>query len=222
MNSAFTLVGSLIQFSSESSSTNYVLDIPPQTNREVYYSVTYLLPNWTEDGSDYEDVRFLSSNAMTSPLLEDNTPPNDVTTVEALFNPLENGTGYTTIAWDGLFSEENEVYKIYRHGEYFSSTNDPYAQLIATVAEAADTDGDGSFVFYYNVPYNTFGNFIYCVVVVDQYGAYNTDISSNSCDDVDEDSDETVATLVTSGLSGMNKLSAFARVIWKLVCHTLI
>ena len=173
-----------------STSTNYVLDIPPQTNREVFYSVTYLLPNWTEDGSDYEDIRFLSSNAMTSALLEDNTPPNDVTTVEALFNPLENGTGYTTIAWDGLFTEENEVYKIYRHGEYFSSTNDPYAQLIATVAEAADTDGDGAFVFYYNVPYNTFGNFIYCVVVVDQYGAYNSDISSNSCDDVDEDSDE--------------------------------
>ena len=62
-------------------------------------------------------------------------PPNDVDTVEAIFNPLEKRNWITTIAWDGLFSEENEVYKIYRHGEYFSSTNDPYAQLIATVAE---------------------------------------------------------------------------------------
>ena len=173
-----------------STSTQYVLDIPPQTNREVFYSVTYLLPNWTEEGNDYEDTRFLSSNAMSGALLEDNTPPDYVDTVAALFNPSENGTGYTAITWDGLLNEENEVYKIYRHGEYFSSTNDPYAQLIATVAEAADTDEDGSFEFYYNVPYNTYGNFIYCVVVVDQYGAYNTDIPSSSCDEVDEDSDE--------------------------------
>ena len=31
---------------------------------------------------------------------------------------------------------------------------------------------------------------MYCVVVVDQYGAYNSDISSSSCDLVEEDSDE--------------------------------
>ena len=173
-----------------STTTQYVLDVPPQTNREVFYSVTYLLPNWTDEGNDYEDTRFLSNNAMPNALLEDNTPPEDVDTVAAIFNPLENGTGYTSIVWDGLTSEENEVYKIYRHGEYFSSTNDPYAQLITTVSEAADTDNDGSFVFNYNVPYNTYGNYIYCVVVVDQYGAYNTDIASSSCAAVDEDSDE--------------------------------
>ena len=128
--------------------SEYVLDVPPLTNREVYYSVTYLLPNWTADGSDYEDTRFLSGNAMTNALLEDNTPPESVDTVEAVFTPNENGTGYTSIVWDGLLSEENEEYRIYRHGEYFNSTNDPYAQLIATVSEQADTDNDGSFVFH--------------------------------------------------------------------------
>ena len=173
-----------------STTSEYVLDVPPMTNREVYYSVTYLLPNWTADGSDYEDTRFLSGNAMSNALLEDNTPPEDVDTVEAIFTPNENGTGYTSIVWDGLMSEENEEYKIYRHGEYFNSTNDPYAQLIATVSEDADTDNDGSFVFHYNIPYNTYGDFVYCVVVVDQYGAYNSDISSSSCDLVEEDSDE--------------------------------
>jgi len=127
---------------------------------------------------------------MTNALLEDNTPPENVDTVEAVFTPNENGTGYTSIVWDGLLSEENEEYRIYRHGEYFNSTNDPYAQLIATVSEQADTDNDGSFVFHYNIPYNTYGDFVYCVVVVDQYGAYNSDISSSSCDIVDEDSDE--------------------------------
>ena len=62
--------------------------------------------------------------------------------------------------------------------------------MIATVAESLDEDSDGSFEFVYSVPYNTYGNFVYCVVVVDQFGAYNSDISSQSCADVDEDSDE--------------------------------
>ena len=95
-----------------STASEYVLDVPPLTNREVYYSVTYLLPNWTADGSDYEDTRFLSGNAMTNALLEDNTPPESVDTVEAVFTPNENGTGYTSIVWDGLLSEEIEEYRI--------------------------------------------------------------------------------------------------------------
>jgi len=173
-----------------STATQYVLDVPPSTNREVYYSVTYLLPNWADDGSDYEDTRFLSNNAMSNALLEDNTPPDDIGFVTAQFTPNENGTGYTTILWDGLFSEENEVYKIYRHGEMFNSTNDPYVQLIATISEDADEDEDGAFEFHYNIPYNTYGDFFYCVVVVDQYGAYNSDISQSSCDSVDEDADD--------------------------------
>jgi len=170
--------------------SSYVLDVPQETSREVFYSVTYLLPNWTDEGNDYQDLRFLSDNAMSEALLEDNMPPNPVDTVAAFFTPLEDGTGQTTIVWDGLFSEENEVYKIYRHGQYFNSTDDPYAQLIATVAESVDEDSDGSFEFIYSVPYNTYGNFVYCVVVVDQFGAYNSDISLQSCADVDEDSDE--------------------------------
>ena len=159
-------------------------------SREVFYSVTYLIPNWTAEGNDYEDIRFLSNNAMSQALLEDNMPPYAIDTVAAQFTPLENGTGLTSIVWDGLPSEENEVYKIYRHGEYFFSTNDPYIQLIATVSEDADTDNDGSFEFHYSIPYNTYGNFVYCVVVVDQYGAYNPAITSQSCATVDEDSDQ--------------------------------
>ena len=46
------------------------------------------------------------------------------------------------------------------------------------------------FSYNYMVPYNTYGDFSYCVVVVDQYGAYNTEISQQSCDLVYEDSDQ--------------------------------
>ena len=173
-----------------STATQYDVDIPPMTSREVFYSVTYLLPNWTAEGFDYEDARFLSNNAMSTAILEDNTPPTPVDTTEALFNPYENGTGYTSISWDNILSEENEIYRIYRHGEYFSSTNDPYAQLIGTISENPETTNQSQYVFNYNVPYNTYGDFVYCVVVVDRYGAYNTEVSQSSCDIVTEDSDE--------------------------------
>jgi hypothetical protein len=53
-----------------------VLEIPTSTDRDVYYAVTYFLPNWTGLGGDYEDFRFLSNNAMTTPIGEDNMPPS--------------------------------------------------------------------------------------------------------------------------------------------------
>lgn len=163
--------------------TMYEVDVPPSTNREVYYSVTYMLPNWESPGNNYEDTRFLSNNAMTTALLEDNTPPADVTGVGALFLPAENGTGVTTIVWDDLLSEEGEQYRIYRHGESFNSTNNPYVQLIGTVQENVSE-------FKYNVPFNTYGDFVYCVVVVDRFGATNPEIPYSSCDWVNEDADD--------------------------------
>jgi len=99
-----------------------------------------------------------------------------------LFTPNDNGTGYTTIVWDDIISEQGEQYRIYRHGEYFNSTNNPYVQLIATVQEGVSS-------FQYNVPFNTYGDFVYCVVIVDQFGATNSEIAQSSCDIVDEDSD---------------------------------
>ena len=171
-----------------STATEYEATVPPMTNREVFYSVTYLLPNWTSEGLDYEDIRFLSNNAMDDAVLEDNTPPVNVDDTEAMFISNQNGTGVTTITWSQIFSEQGEKYLIYRHGEYFNSTNDPYAQLIGTVDESAHVND--MFSYNYMVPYNTYGDFSYCVVVVDQYGAYNTEISQQSCDLVYEDSDQ--------------------------------
>ncbi len=162
--------------------TQHVIDVGPNTNREVFYSVTYLLPNWTMPGMDYQDTRFLSNNAMNNAILEDNTPPVDVDQVSATFVPDENGTGITTISWQDTFAETGEQYLIYRHGDQYNNTDNPNIQLIATVQE-----NEGSYEF--NVPYSTFGDFYYCVVVVDQYGARNSIIPASSCDWEYEDSD---------------------------------
>ena len=163
--------------------TQVYVDVPPMTNRESYYSVTYLLPNWTSPGVDYEDTRFLSNNAMSNAILEDNTPPTDVSTVEALFTPSEDGTGVTTIVWDDILSESDEQYRIYRHGEYFNTTNNPYVQLVGTVQEGVSE-------FQYTVPFSTYGDFVYCVVIVDQFGSANPTVPISACDIVSEDSDE--------------------------------
>ena len=162
--------------------SSYVVDIPPQTNREAYYSVTYLLKNWTDSGQDYQDVRFLSQNSLSSPVIEDNTPPPYVSSVDAFFVP-SNGTGTTTIAWDDVLIETGEQYRIYRHGDVFNSTNNPYIQLIGTVQEDVSE-------FKFDVPFNTYGDYTYCVVVVDRYGSFNTNVPYSICKSVFEDSNE--------------------------------
>ncbi|MDP6869495.1 MAG: hypothetical protein QGI21_01825 [Candidatus Poseidoniaceae archaeon] len=163
--------------------SSYELNILPNTNREVYYSVTYFLPNWTMEGGDYEDSRFLSNNAMAIEVLEDNTPPTAVVDTTAFFTPDENGTGITTISWTDVPGETGEVYKIYRHGDYFTNVSNPYVQLVGTVSENVN-------MYEYNIPFNTFGDFVYCIVVEDQYGATDTMITMQSCDQVTEDADE--------------------------------
>ena len=58
--------------------STHTLTVPEQTDRDAYYSITYFLPNCNGPGADYEDTRFLSNNAMSTPILEDNMPPAHV------------------------------------------------------------------------------------------------------------------------------------------------
>ena len=161
--------------------TQHTFDIPPLTNREVYYSVTYLLPNWTASGGDYEDGRFLSNNAMTTPVLEDNSPPEDVSFVSVSFveDPME-GSGNTTITWMDVPGEVGESYRIYISGVMFNNTSSNGVNLMATVAENQHS-------YTYQVPIGRLGYSYYCVVVQDQFGAYSTFVPWSSCDIVFED-----------------------------------
>ena len=55
--------------------SSYMVNVPVNTDRLVYYSITYFLPNYYEAGQNYEDIRFLSNNALIIPVAEDNMPP---------------------------------------------------------------------------------------------------------------------------------------------------
>ena len=76
------------------------LSIDPGTQRSAYYAISYFLPNWNGPGMDYVDHRFLSNNAMTDFILEDNTPPSTTVGVYANFQSSENnGTAQTWVYW---------------------------------------------------------------------------------------------------------------------------
>ena len=151
------------------------LVIPTSTDRSAYYAVTYLLPNWTAPGEDYEDVRFLSNNALDDALLEDNMPPAQVSAMYAEFIPNPNsGGGTTTVSWTDVPDESGESYRIYMSGNPFNSILSPSVQLIATVAE-----GVGS--FDYEVTIGRLGYANYCIVTIDLFGVFNPNTTVNSC-----------------------------------------
>ena len=152
-----------------------VLNIPTSTDREAYYAITYLLPNWTGPGQDYEDVRFLSNNALTSALVEDNMPPSQVGIMYAEFVASPSGGGgTTTISWTDVPDETGESYRIYMSGNPFATILSSSVQLIATVSE-----GIGS--FNYEVPIGRLGYANYCIITIDLYGVYNPETTVNSC-----------------------------------------
>lgn len=155
--------------------SQYDYQVPPSTNVEVHYAVTYLRPGAAYNGSDYEDFRLLTNNAMSAPVLEKNVPPESVSTVSAAFVPdTVNGTGTTTISWGEITSETDERYRIYRSAATISDINANGVQHIGTVNE-----GTGTFEF--DLQRGNLGFYNYCVVVEDLYGVYSTTVTSSQC-----------------------------------------
>ena len=76
---------------------SYVHTVPPNTNEEAYYAITYYIPNKTGPGEDFIDLRFLSGNALTQPILEDNRPPSHVTVFSVSTTSEDDGTGETEL-----------------------------------------------------------------------------------------------------------------------------
>ena len=71
-------VATLIANITDANTSSYVHTVPPDTNEEAYYAITYFVPNKTEPDDRLYRSPFLSGNALTQPVLEDNRPPNHV------------------------------------------------------------------------------------------------------------------------------------------------
>ncbi|DAC09439.1 MAG TPA: hypothetical protein D7H88_01485, partial [Candidatus Poseidoniales archaeon] len=154
---------------------SYAVDVPPSTQRSSYYSITYLLPNYTESGEDYEDIRFVGQNTMSEPVVEDNRPPDQPILLSAEFLPNADGTGTTTIAWGDVAGETGETYRVYRSDQPFSTI------LRNDVSLLVDGILEGINSYEVQVPQGFLGFSYYCVVTVDATGVINTDTTGDAC-----------------------------------------
>ena len=155
--------------------SSYTVDVPPNTQRNSYYSITYLLPNYTESGDAYEDIRFVGQNTMADPVVEDNRPPNQPILLSASFQANEDGTGTTTITWGDVAAETGETYRVYRSDQTFSTIlrNDVF-MMVEGILEGINS-------YEVQVPQGFLGFSYYCVVTVDATGVINTDTTGDSC-----------------------------------------
>jgi hypothetical protein len=181
----------LANLSSENS--EYVNPIPTNTNRESYYAITYFIPNGTELGEDKVDLRFLSGNALSEPILEDNLPPSHITDFNANFVGNVDGTGTTTLSWSGSTIEQDERYEIYVAGDGFSSIFEVGPSLVASIPENVNETGvsleERNIKYEYprDLPVGSLGSATYCIVLVDEIGLFDSNTSSGSCSTVQED-----------------------------------
>ena len=159
----------------DATNTSYVVDIPPSTQQESYYSITYYLPNWFGPGQDYEDLRFVGQNTI-GPVTEDNNPPDQPILLSAEFvpNPLD-GTGYTNISWGDVAAETGETYRVYRSDQPFVTVLRNDVELVVSgILEGINS-------YQVQVPQGFLGYSYYCVVTVDATGVINTDTTGDSC-----------------------------------------
>ena len=150
------------------SSTSY--DVPPETDVEAYYSVTYFYLG-------YEDFRFIGGvNTMDAdfPVAEDNVAPIDVAGIDATFVAESlGGTGNTTITWIDIPEELGATYHIWRSGAPFSDTLDPNIEHIAAIPS-------GVAMYRYEVERGTLGYAYYAVTAADARGNHNSTILASS------------------------------------------
>ncbi|MBA4734671.1 MAG: hypothetical protein H2065_01630 [Candidatus Poseidoniales archaeon] len=171
-----------------SDSDSYVHTVPPNTNEEAYYAITYFIPNKTGPGEDFVDLRFLSGNALTQPILEDNRPPDHVSVFSVSTSSESDGTGETQLTWFSVPGEQDERYDLYVSGTPFSSIYNTGVTFLASVYDNQELeDSNNPYTYTRDLPIGTLGWAHYCVVTVDAIGLFDENTSSSSCDSVEED-----------------------------------
>ena len=163
------------------SSTTYALDVPPNIQRSVYYSVTYYLPNHLGQGLDYEDLRFelpdgtVNSNTLSIPVIEDTSNPVIPEGVSADFEPAPSlGNGITNISWTDSPGEIGEIYTIWRSRLPIEDVYEPGVMMLGSSMEG---------VTYYPNQINrgTLGYYYYCVTIEDANGRTNLTVGDSNC-----------------------------------------
>ena len=176
-----TSTSSYLVASLTATNTQITLDVPANTQRSVYYSATYYLPNYLGQGLDYEDLRFelpdgsTNSNTLANPIVEDTSNPVIPEGVSVIFEPnVMAGNGITNISWTESPGEVGEVYTIWRSRLPIDDVNEPGVLMLGSSME-------GVSYYPHQINRGTLGYYYYCVTIQDSNGRTNLSTESSNC-----------------------------------------
>jgi len=136
-----------------SSANSYEYSLNGEVEESVYYSVTYRFDTW-------EDLRFIGSNTMTTPVSEDNVAPVLVSPLEASF---DEGTGITSLSWASGVIEEELTIQVWRASHSFTEVSDEGVVLLAELPHNATAYNN-------TISSGSNGQFWYAVTLRDEVG----------------------------------------------------
>jgi hypothetical protein len=136
-----------------SSANSYEYSLSGEVEESAYYSVTYRYDTW-------EDARFIGSNTMVIPVLEDNVAPVLGSLLAASFDV---DTGITSLSWLSGVLEEELVSQVWRASHHFTEVSDEGVALLAELPYNATS-------YNYTIPLGSNGEFWYAVTLRDEVG----------------------------------------------------
>ncbi|MDC0056507.1 hypothetical protein OAJ94_05595, partial [Deltaproteobacteria bacterium] len=136
-----------------SSANSYAYSLSGEVEESAYYSVTYRFDTW-------EDLRFIGSNTMTTPVSEDNVAPVLISSLGASFDV---DTGITSLSWPSGVIEEELVTQVWRASHSFTEVFDEGVVLLAELPHNATSYNN-------TIPSGSNGEFWYAVTLRDEVG----------------------------------------------------
>ncbi len=159
----------------------FMVEVPENIQRSVYYSVTYYLPNHLGQGLDYEDLRFelpdgtTNSNTLAIPVVEDTSNPVIPEGVTATFEPnVMTGNGITNISWTDSSGEVGEIYTLWRSRLPIEDVYEPGVMMLGSSMEGVN-------YYPHQINRGTLGYYYYCVTIQDANGRTNLSTESSNC-----------------------------------------
>lgn len=176
-----TSTSSYLVASLTANNNQFIVEVPENIQRSVYYSVTYYLPNHLGQGLDYEDLRFelpdgsTNSNTLAVPVVEDTSNPVIPEGVTAIFEPdVMAGNGITNISWTDSSGEVGEIYTLWRSRLPIEDVYEPGVMMLGSSMEGVN-------YYPHQINRGTLGYYYYCVTIQDSNGRTNLSTESSNC-----------------------------------------
>ena len=143
-----------------SSTTSYEVQHNSPIEKYNYYTITYSF-----DEMSYIDERFLGTNTLLEPILEDNVAPTLVGQLSASYS-----NGITHLSWEAAVMETNLITRIWRSSEIIQYLDDSDVQSIGFVSGQISN-------WNFQNSIEEHGEFWYAVTLEDELGNSITEIA---------------------------------------------